>query len=51
MFDDVSKTIMKTTEDYFNPFFIELQDKYCEIIQAKDGRKLMQRTLMNWLKT
>jgi len=48
MFDDVSKTIMKTTEDYFNPFFIELQDKYCEIIQAKDGRKLMQLMAPIW---
>ncbi len=28
MFDDVCKIIMKTTEDYFNPLFIELQDKY-----------------------
>jgi hypothetical protein len=48
MFDDVSKIIMKTTEDYFNPFFIELQDKYDEIIQAKDGRKLMQLMAPIW---
>ena len=48
MFDDVCKIIMKTTEDYFNPFFIELQDKYDEIIQAKDGRKLMQLMAPIW---
>jgi hypothetical protein len=48
MFDDVSKIIMKTTEDYFNPFFIELQDKYDDIIQAKDGRKLMQLMAPIW---
>jgi len=48
MFDDVSKTIMKTTEDYFNPLFIELQDKYNDIIQAKDGRKLMQLMAPIW---
>jgi hypothetical protein len=48
MFDDVSKIIMKTTEDYFNPFFVELQDKYYDIIQAKDGRKLMQLMAPIW---
>jgi hypothetical protein len=48
MFDDVSKIIMKTTEDYFNPFFIELQDKYDEIIKAKDSRKLMQLMAPIW---
>ena len=48
MFDDVCKIIMKTTEDYFNPFFIELQDKYDDIIQSKDGRKLMQLMAPIW---
>ena len=48
MFDDVCKIIMKTTEDYFNPFFIELQDKYDEIIKAKDSRKLMQLMAPIW---
>jgi hypothetical protein len=48
MFDDVCKIIMKTTEDYFNPFFIELQNKYYDIIQEKDGRKLMQLMAPIW---
>ena len=48
MFDDVSKIIMKTTEDYFNPFFVELQDKYYDIIRAKDGRKIMQLMAPIW---
>ena len=48
MFDDVCKIIMKTIEDYFNPLFIELQDKYDEIIQEKDRRKLMQLMAPIW---
>ena len=48
MFDDVCKIIIKTTEDYFNPFFIELQNKYYDIIQEKDGRKLMQLMAPIW---
>ena len=48
MFDDVYKIIMKTTEEYFNPFFVELQDKYDEIIQSNDSRKLMQLMAPIW---
>ena len=48
VFDDICDSILKTTEYYFDPFFIKLQDKYDEIIQAKDGRKLMQLMAPIW---
>lgn len=42
VFNDVCDIILKTTEDYFDPFFMNLQEKYRDIIQEKDGKKLMQ---------